>query len=315
VTQVGQGGQGAEADGAAEDALPAAEETSPSDRSRCPDCGAESPKGYRYCLGCGAVLLESIQQPAPEPKGAADERVDEPPAAERSRAPQQEQAQGRLVLIVEDGTEGRALDLVGRQLDIGRSEGDILLSKDRYLSPRHARLFRQQGRWYLRDLDSTNGVFRRLREPEALRHGDLILLGLEVLQFELLNHAERGLGHAVQHGTLVFGSPAVDRRARLSQRTVEGVVRDVYYLVSDETTIGREIGDIVFSSDPFLSRRHAAVRWQQEPGEYRLADLGSSNGTYLAIRKDVRLLDGDFIRMGQHLFRVDLPGSAERSQA
>jgi pSer/pThr/pTyr-binding forkhead associated (FHA) protein len=131
-----------------------------------------------------------------------------------------------------------------------------------------------------------------------------------VLEFEVVDHAERGLGHAIQHGVLVFGSPAALRRARLCQRTVEGVVRDVYHLVADETTIGRETGDIVFTSDPFMSRRHAAIQWDEEAQEYVLVDLNSSNGTYLAIRDDVRLENGDFIRLGQHLFRVDLPKKA-----
>ena len=96
------------------------------------------------------------------------------------------------------------------------------------------------------------------------------------------------------------------RRARLCQRTVEGVIRDVYHLVADETTIGRETGDVVFTSDPFMSRRHAAIQWDEEAQEYILTDLNSSNGTYLAIRDDVRLEHGDYIRLGQHLFRVDL---------
>jgi hypothetical protein len=140
----------------------------------------------------------------------------------------------------------------------------------------------------------------------------LVLLGLEVLQFQMVDHPERGLGHAVQHGVLLFGSPATPRRARLCQRTVEGVVRDVYHLVGEETTIGREIGDIVFTSDPFMSRRHAALKWVEPSQEYVLTDLGSSNGTYVAIREDVRLENGDFIRIGQHLFRVDLQAGGGR---
>lgn len=214
---------------------------------------------------------------------------------------------GRLVVIVEDGTEGRAIDLSGRQIDLGSRDGDIILSEDRYLSPRHARFFRQNDAWYVRDLDSINGIYRRLREPTTLADGDLVLLGLEVLQFELVEHGERGLGHAVEHGVLVFGSPAATRRARLLQRTVEGITRDVYHLVADETTIGRETGDIVFTSDPFMSRRHAAIQWDETTQSYVLTDLNSSNGTYLALREDVRLHHGDFIRLGQHLFRVDLP--------
>jgi len=229
------------------------------------------------------------------------------PAPERRPAPAKPEVTGRLVVIVEDGSEGKAIGLHGRQMDIGSVRGDIVLGEDRYLSPRHARFFRQGGDWYLRDLGSVNGVYRRLRQPVRLQNSDLVLLGLEVLQFELVDHGERGLGHAIQHGVLVFGSPATTRRARLCQRTVEGIIRDVYHLVADETTVGRETGDIVFTSDPFMSRRHAVITCDDESQEYVLSDLNSSNGTYLAIRDDVRLDDGDFIRLGQHLFRVDLP--------
>jgi hypothetical protein len=40
--------------------------------------------------------------------------------------------------------------------------------------------------------------------------------------------------------------------------------------------------------------------------EFSLVDLDSSNGTYVAIRGEVGITDGDFLRIGQHLFRVDL---------
>jgi pSer/pThr/pTyr-binding forkhead associated (FHA) protein len=213
---------------------------------------------------------------------------------------------GKLVVIVEDGSEGRSFPLLDRQLDIGRSEGDILLQDDLYVSPRHARLIPDGGGWILRDLHSTNRVYLRIRKAEALRDGDLLLLGLEVLQFETVSEPERGLGPASQHGTLLFGSPATPRRARLCQRTVEGVIRDVYHLFRDETIVGRETGDIVFTADPFLSRRHAAVRRSPSTGEFTVTDLDSSNGTYLALREDARLSGGDFVRIGQHLFRVDL---------
>ena len=213
---------------------------------------------------------------------------------------------GRLVVIVEDGSEGRSFSLADGQLDIGRTDGDIVLEDDHYVSPRHARLRFLDGQWILRDLDSTNHVYLRIRKPQPLRDGDLLLLGLEVLQFQTVSDGERGLGHAMQHGTLLFGSPATPRRARLCQRTVEGVVRDVFHLFRDETVIGRETGDIVFTADPFLSRRHAALRRSATSGEFSLLDLDSSNGTFIAIQGEVSLANGDFLRIGQHLFRVDL---------
>ncbi|MCC6557315.1 MAG: FHA domain-containing protein [Polyangiaceae bacterium] len=224
-----------------------------------------------------------------------------PPDARAVRAPD-----GRLVVIVEDGSEGKSFPLTDRQIDVGRVEGDILLEDDLYVSPRHARLIPQEGGWLLRDLGSVNRIYLRIRKAHPLRDADLLLLGLEVLQFQTVSDGERGLGQAIQHGTLLFGSPAIHRRARLCQKTVEGVTRDVYHLYRDETVIGRETGDIVFTSDPFLSRRHAVIRRSPATGEYTVTDLDSSNGTYVAIREDVSLVNGDFVRIGQHLFRVDL---------
>jgi pSer/pThr/pTyr-binding forkhead associated (FHA) protein len=253
--------------------------------------------------------------PAPAREGEPGQRsqvsamagspVPDEPVALPQRAPARWKG-GRLVVIVEDGSEGRSFSLAEGQLDIGRTDGDIVLEDDLYVSPRHARIRRLDGNWVLRDLDSTNHVYVRLRKPYPLRDADLLLLGLEVLQFQTVSDGERGLGHAIQHGTLLFGSPATPRRARLCQRTVEGVIRDVYHLFRDDTVIGREVGDIVFTADPFLSRRHAAIRRNPVTSEFQLMDLDSSNGTYVAIRGEIGIADGDFLRIGQHLFRVDL---------
>jgi pSer/pThr/pTyr-binding forkhead associated (FHA) protein len=269
--------------------LPSSIETSSGARpSPVPVVPLRSP----YAVRMAAAWPEP--RPARAPEGAADAE------------PRPAFTQGRLVVIVEDGSEGKSFPLSGRQIDVGRAEGDILLEDDQYVSPRHARLIPHEGTWLLRDLGSVNRIYVRIRKPHTLRDGDLLLLGLEVLQFQTVSDGERGLGHAIQHGTLLFGSPAIQRRARLCQRTVEGVVRDVYHLHRDETVIGRETGDIVFTADPFLSRRHAALRRNPGTGEYSLTDLDSSNGTYVAIRNDVNLVNGDFVRIGQHLFRVDL---------
>src|SRR6185369_8776555 len=137
-----------------------------------------------------------------------------------------------------------------------------------YLSPRHVRIHFNAGKLILRDLGSTNGVYLRLsptRDMNARRGGDsaeisvplidsdLILVGQQVLRFETLKDGDGGLGPAQEHGTLLFGSPATPGYARLCQRTVEGITRDVYYIRKVETVLGRESGDVVFTEDPFLS--------------------------------------------------------------
>jgi hypothetical protein len=160
---------------------------------------------------------------------------------------------------------------------------------------------------------SPQGAASPENQPSAeqlLADQDLFLVGQQVLRFEVVKNAEEGFGVASENGTLLFGTPAAPRYARLSQRTVEGVSRDVFHVRKAETVIGREQGDIVFNDDPFLSRRHCAVRVQGSGAgpsarTFTLADLGSSNGTFLQVREEVRLRHGDHFRIGQQLFRFD----------
>jgi pSer/pThr/pTyr-binding forkhead associated (FHA) protein len=221
----------------------------------------------------------------------------------------QEHAGLRLVSILKDGSDGPVFPLMGDQIDIGRTEGDVILGDDPYLSPRHARLRRKGDAVYVRDLDSANGVYFRIREPMELADGDRILIGQQVLRFELLEDIEAPLGPASLHGVLVFGTPAVPRVARLVQYTTEGVGRDVHYLYRGETILGRENGDIVFTDDPFLSRRHASIKLERATRRFVLTDMGSSNGTALRIHGERGLAPGDQFRVGRHLFRLDLEGT------
>jgi pSer/pThr/pTyr-binding forkhead associated (FHA) protein len=261
----------------------------------CPRCRGPNSAQMSFCQFCGARLIGGPEDARASAYGPAPA-----PPAEEARP------DARLVVIGQDGKPGREYAIVDDQTDIGREEGNILLPNDPYVGPRHARLTRRNGRFFVRDLESVNGVYVRLRATERLQHGDLVLIGLEVLRFEVVSDAEKGLSPAVERGTQIFGSPSAARHMRLCQRTVEGVTRDVYYPTRDEAVVGREQGDIVFTNDPFMSRRHAAITRDPNIGTFSLRDLGSSNGTYLAIRSERELTPGDHVRIGQHLFRLDV---------
>jgi pSer/pThr/pTyr-binding forkhead associated (FHA) protein len=107
----------------------------------------------------------------------------------------------------------------------------------------------------------------------------------------------------VQHGTLLFGSPARAPWGRLRQIIVAGTTRDVYHLYKPEVIIGREEGDIRFSDDEFLSRRHAALWVDGDRAQVR--DLGSSNGTFVRMRRERELRPGDQLRVGDQLLRFE----------
>jgi len=348
----------------------------------CARCRGGSDPNSQFCRFCGASLADgssvSLAPRTPPPPsvdasprsagvaGASPVPARPSPLPMRSTismaSPQAAPERARLVLIAQGGGEGPS-HAIGDAADIGRSEGSIVVTGDKYVSPRHARVAARGGAYYLRDLGSTNGIFFRIpferggpREREATVDGrmasqndrerergrererdqgdqesqgqgqervgggaqsildqDLFLVGQQVLKFEVVKNAEEGFGVASEGGTLVFGTPTAPRYARLTQRTVEGVNRDIFHVQRLETIIGREIGDIVFTDDPFLSRRHAAIRvlgvgpnTRGQPRRFELADLGSSNGTFVQLREEIRLRDGDQFRIGQQLFRFDL---------
>jgi pSer/pThr/pTyr-binding forkhead associated (FHA) protein len=247
----------------------------------------------------GVASVVPASAPAPRPSATI---IDSPraPGAAAATPPAQ------LVAILKDGSDGRVFPLFDDQTDIGRLEGEIVFGDDPYLSPRHARIARKGESWRIRDLDSINGVYARIREPVDLTDGDMILIGQQVLRFETLSDAELPLGPATTHGVMVFGTPEVPRMARLVQYTTEGVGRDVHYLYRDETVLGRENGDIVFTDDPFLSRRHAAIMLDRAQKRFTLKDLGSSNGSAIRFHGERALVHGEQFRIGRHLFRFDL---------
>jgi pSer/pThr/pTyr-binding forkhead associated (FHA) protein len=270
----------------------------------CQRCHGSNSAQMSFCQFCGARLVGGPEDARAAAYGPNPNLGAAPPA--QQQAPVQPRLDARLVVIGQDGKPGREYPILDDQTDIGREEGNIVLQNDPYVAPRHARLTRRNGRFFVRDLESVNGVYVRLRAQERLQHADLVLVGLEVLRFEVVSDAEKGLSPAVERGTQIFGSPSAARHMRLCQRTVEGVTRDVYYPTRDEAVVGREQGDIVFTNDPFMSRRHAAITRDPSNGTFSLRDLGSSNGTYLAIRSERELTPGDHVRIGQHLFRLDV---------
>ena len=90
----------------------------------------------------------------------------------------------------------------------------------------------------------------------------------------------------------LFGSPAAPRYALALSAHGRGITRDVYYIPQDgDRAPDVKSGDVVFTEDPFLSRRHAALRVLSRRVAPRLrsslVDLGSSNGTFLKTRADV----------------------------
>ena len=227
-----------------------------------------------------------------------------PLAAEPASAPALADAPrlGRLLVIRPDGSEGDSLVLRGDQVDIGRSDGDVVFAEDRYLAARHARLEKQNDDVVIVPLDNFNGVFRRVREAYPLAAGDVFLVGKEVFRFDLLEDAG-SFAPCVQHGVTLLASPPRQAWARVSQLLVTGVLGDVMHLCGDKLVVGREEGDLCYPDDSFLSRQHAQI--SRHSGRAELTDLGSSNGTFVRLTAAFVVSAGDQFRLGNHLLRYE----------
>jgi len=85
-----------------------------------------------------------------------------------------------------------------------------------------------------------------------------------------------------------------------------------YTLSGDELVIGRGSDCAIRNDDSSVSRRHAVLR-RGEDGRYKVADLGSANGTFVNNSQHLGgvLQDGDYLRVGNCLYRFLAGGNVE----
>lgn len=91
---------------------------------------------------------------------------------------------GKLV-VTQGELAGTTFDLnPAVPITIGRANDSTLVLSDDYASSRHARIYAQDGRWFVQDLGSTNGTYlgsRKISQPEPVPAGVQIRIGKTVL--------------------------------------------------------------------------------------------------------------------------------------
>ncbi|HMY58143.1 MAG TPA: FHA domain-containing protein, partial [Pseudomonadota bacterium] len=209
----------------------------------------------------------------------------------------------RLTLVGQDGQEGLSFPLTEGEHVAGRLEGAIMFPEDRLLSPRHATFLLQSGKLWVRDDGSHNGVFIKLRTPKIVPSGTVLLIGEQLLRIETA--PPDVLPYPDQEGTYFYCSPHRPARLTMVQILVGGDIGLIYRSRGDTVTIGREMNDVNFPEDPFISGRHAQIV-ALEDGRFQVTDLGSKNGTYEKVPRMVQLASGDQLFLGQQLLRVEM---------
>jgi pSer/pThr/pTyr-binding forkhead associated (FHA) protein len=113
-------------------------------------------------------------------RAAAPRAAASPPAtASRSGKPP-----SQVVVHEPEAPKPRSVRLSG-SAQIGRGDGCAIRLSDTYVSQVHARLYAENGAWFVEDLGSTNGTFlndRRVAQPVEVHAGDVVKLGKTVLE-------------------------------------------------------------------------------------------------------------------------------------
>ncbi|MET0794933.1 MAG: FHA domain-containing protein [Polyangiaceae bacterium] len=254
----------------------------------CPQCGHVNGTGNRFCASCG-YNLGALAGTSPSAAPAAA-----PPIA--STHPQI-----ILTALRADGSEAGTYRLPDApQITLGRDTGSIFAG-DSYLSPRHATFTRRGNLLSIKDEDSLNGVYLKLRpnEPCLLEFGDLFRIGQEIIRLEELKGQGRSSDNVER-----FGSPAKGYIGRLALVIGRDTTGNSFPIPERGVHCGRERGDILFSEDGYVSGLHCSIA-KGPDGKIYLTDVGSSNGTFVRLRTEHTVGATDILLMGQQLFRID----------
>ncbi len=230
--------------------------------------------------------------------------------------------------------QGKVEKLYKRQTVLGRSSGDIVIN-DTAISKEHVMIGFEDGRLFVRDMNSTNGTLLNGGQVwEAfLNNNDEVTLGSTVIRVEIrqtaasASWADLGMvDSAPKQGVSSGGdtNPMQDRAgknpldgpappgAKAGLQVTVGLDAGLKFVLRKRgTIIGRGENADVDLTDMNVSRNHASIEFMS-PERVIIKDMRSMNGTFLNGRwiSVSNLTHGDVIKVGNTEIKVflQLPG-------
>jgi pSer/pThr/pTyr-binding forkhead associated (FHA) protein len=210
-----------------------------------------------------------------------------------------------LLRVYPDGSVGERYRLDHPGVIAGR-KGEIALSDDPQIADEHVRFTQIGAEVYIEDMGSACGIYLQVRAPQRLKDGDVIRMGRQQLRFATNVSAATAVVSADRTAVFTTSPPSSSTPSLL---LIDSHDKEIgrYELRGGETSLGRSKGTYTFPDDPYLSTTHARIRLQEN--RYVLEDAGSTNGTFMRVRKRALAREGDTLLIGKQLLRV----LAERS--
>jgi pSer/pThr/pTyr-binding forkhead associated (FHA) protein len=195
-----------------------------------------------------------------------------------------------LLGVLDDGKQdGEWLRLRADRTVLGRTQGDVQIPHDPLMSSRHAEIVREgkegRFRWFLVDLNSTNGTFVRVNDT-PLRQGQEVLVGGRRFKFEEPAVPPPPAGEEGEEGTRGWRNvSAAEQVPSLVELTPRGLGQR-FLLSKPEMVLGsdRALCDLTVPDDRLMSAVHAKVV-RDGKGRWRLKNAGALNGTWARVTR------------------------------
>jgi len=285
-----------------------------SDTRSCLICGTVNLAAVLRCIACGTSFdaQEQRKQTAaasargtlmmhPEEAQARLSKSHKLPEPVKGPAPSPPEPTGEVdgtperrfllrLLVAEVGPSN--VEVGATPVTLGSGEHDVGERDDPCVAEAEAKLFVVAGDLFLEPTAGAHGVYVRIRDEAQLEDGDVILLGYVAAEFSSLPAPP-----PVDGTRRVIGGTAASPCARLTFLRRDGTPGPIHDVPAGKTILGRTGGHMNFPDDSRLSRQHACL--VASDNGVRVEDMDSRNGTFLRVRKTIRLEPGDSLRIGQ----------------
>src|SRR6056297_528300 len=199
-----------------------------------------------------------------------------------------------LLTILDDGyrDRGEKIRIRSSRVTIGREKGDVTIAFDADISSQHAELRYQEAngtsRWYLVDLNSTNGTFLRAYRAQLSRETELIF-GSRRYRFQTPIDRQQ-LDETKALKTQAYQAPPRTMVQALTPQLTEMGIEEAsdsaaFAIAVNNTRLGRGAScEISIPDDPLLSAQHATFIHDKR-GRWTITDNRSLNGIWIRIKR------------------------------
>lgn len=241
---------------------------------------------------------------APPPPSSGRGQPARPTFQSSATPPPQQQTGPRFGLTVLAGpARGQRFRLSPTGAQVGRAKGVILFPEDPFVSPLHATLTVRDGRLFLKDENSTSGIYASIAGQETIQPGGLFCTGLRLFRYVGAIEPAPAWNRV---DVLVYGAPVPNGQVHYAIEEVLLGDRAGRCIITPGPvlTIGQGRCDFSFPSDEGLAPRHCEVA--PLPTGAMIRDLSGGLGTFVRVTGERPLKAGDRFRIGQQTLQVEL---------